>query len=202
MKAEMTPLVRRSRLKELPHDHAALAVDIILGHNEIYPSPLLFEQVTEIGRDIDRALRYQDSPYAVVTPVATRSKTDKTYSWGPSTITNGGNGSFSLAFPEVDCPATCPPVSVMNILTPGSSRNIRILQEPNVNFVTRADVQKEVIRWIREIADREQTINGGVPLSRVSKVSLPDGTEVEVELWQWRGLKRRGLESDAWEMFL
>jgi hypothetical protein len=200
-KPEMIPPTPRSRPKELPDDHNAATVDIMFGRHEIYPSPLLFEPMAEIGRNIDHSLKYRHSPRAVVTPVATTSKNDL-YPRGLATTIKEDNHSLNLTFPEADHPATNPPVSAMNISTPGPWRSITIPPRPHGGFVACGDVQREVVRWIREIADQEEEDDGRMPWSKTETIYIPDGTEVQVELWQWRGLKRRGRENDTWEMFL
>lgn len=90
----------------------------------------------------------------------------------------------------------------MDISTPGPWRNIVISQKPAGGFVTCGDVQREVVRWIRETADQEEGDDGSMPWSAIETIYFPDGTDVQVELWRWRGLKRRDRENDAWEMFL
>jgi hypothetical protein len=197
----MIPPTPRSRPKELPEDVNAVMVDIMFGRHEIYPSPLLFEPTAEIGRNIDCSLKYQHFSRAVVTPVATTSKNDL-YHWGPATAIKDSDNAFNLTFPEADHPATNPPVSAMDISTPGPWRNIRILSRPQSGFVACGDVQREVVRWIREVADQEEENDRRVPWSNIETIYFPDGAEIQVDLWQWRGLKRQGRESDAWEMFL
>jgi hypothetical protein len=91
---------------------------------------------------------------------------------------------------------------MIKILTLPWSRDITIFPKPGMDFVTSADVQKEVAKWMKEIAERSEMRDMWGKLSKAEKFSLPDGREIDIELWQWKGLRQHGPESDVWVLCL
>ncbi|KXN81179.1 hypothetical protein AN958_05894 [Leucoagaricus sp. SymC.cos] len=104
-----------------------------------------------------------------------------------------------IHFEEIIEPATNPPVSRMRIAT-GSNESARWIEvnRGEVPYVTVVDVQRGVIRWMKEASTR--ALSGGATSPRFSswvRLVDSDGMEIEVELWTWRGLTAldEGLEN-------
>lgn len=198
----MSGTVPRLLVVDLPRNVVGNAPSLIIGTNELYPPSLIFEPVAKLERDIDEGLQYKSSRRVVIAPIAI-PMTDARYTgWGLSAPLGDDPRPFVLAFLASEGPATRPPVAMMTIVTPPGLRDIIIMPKPNFDFVTSGDVQREVVRWMREIAVSSQLSNERTAMSKAERFYLPDGREIDIELWQWKGLKKHGLESDVWDLYL
>ncbi|KAJ3574811.1 hypothetical protein NP233_g1511 [Leucocoprinus birnbaumii] len=199
----MFGIVPHLRNVDLPGNIVDNTVALIIGNHEQYPPSLVFHPTSPLERSLDESLRYGNSHRAVIVPIATPRADARHIGWGLSTPLSADISPFGLAFLVPEIPATCPPVSMMFVITPPGLRDITILPKPDFDFITCGDVQKEVVRWMQEITVSSELGNGLTAVStRTEKFYLPDGREVDIELWQWKGLKKHGPESDVWELYL
>ncbi|KXN82441.1 hypothetical protein AN958_02560 [Leucoagaricus sp. SymC.cos] len=198
----MSGAAPRFRIVDLPRIGIDRSFEIITGTQEIYPPSLIFERSNSLERRIDEALEYRETQRGVVMPVAVREPIALSAAWGSSAVRAVDASPFLLTYPQTESPATSPPITMMIIQTPPWSRNITIFPKPNFDYVTSGDVQREVIKWIKEISDSPHLRDGRAGLSGMEHLFLPDGREIDIELWQWKGLKRHGLESDVWDLHL
>lgn len=197
------PSAPRIRLRELPLEDEAIhhqqMVNISDGSNQLLPPILLFRN--NLLPRIDARLAFQERARAVVRPTITFMPEFPEYLWAAVGAQVTRRDDVRVHFEEIADAATDPPVSSMRMTTEFGGW-IVIDSREGTPYVTVADVQKAVIRWMKETRTRPSSRERAVRFSSWVRVTDDNGTELEVEVWVWRGLTPLPGNIENWALHL
>jgi hypothetical protein len=111
------------------------------------------------------------------------------------------NDRTSIDFERVFDPATEPPVVQMVIRT-DTDNFVTVDAEQGSPYVTVVDVQRAIIHWMKETYGTSGDNNLTRRFSRWVRMLDDDGTEVEIEIWVWKGLSSLSTDMVNWYLHL
>lgn len=186
---------------EISPDPEHQLVTVMQGEDQLLPSALLFQH--DAKPKVDPRLAFQERQRPVAQPTITFMPEYPEYLWGAATnqVTSREEG-MRVHFEEITDAATNPPVSRMSIWT-GASGGWQIVEaQRERQYVAVVDVQRKVIGWMKGAEQHASARGMSNDLSRWVRITDWDGTEVEVEVWVWRGLRPLGATMEMWELIL
>jgi hypothetical protein len=188
-------------LTELAHNGDTIAIDH--GNGQWIPQHSLF--FNDISPRVDGRLALRGEPRAIAQPLFALVPTNpesSDYLWGAVGIqVLGDDDSPSIDFERVFDPATEPPVVQMVIHT-DAGNSITVDAEQGSPYVTVLDVQREIIRWMKEMRTRSGIDDLTGQFSRWVRMVDDDGAEIEVEVWVWKGLRPLSMDLINWHLHL
>lgn len=185
-------------------EHPQQIINITSGEDQLLPSALLFQH--DALPKVDPRLAFQERQRPVAQPTITFMPEYPDYLWGAATnqvTSRAREDGMRVHFEEITEAATNPPVSRMSIWTgiPGGWQIVEASQRER-QYVAVVDIQREVIGWMKGVEQNASSKGASAGLSRWVRMTDWDGTEVEVEVWVWRGLQPLGTTMEMWELVL
>jgi hypothetical protein len=185
--------------KELPAIDQSIQqhpIAINFGEGQWIPHNLLFHN--DIRPGIDYRLAYSNEPRAIAQP----SFTCIPNTWGAvgTIVMDGGDETKGVGFEEAFDPTTRPLVTRMVILTDTGNRIIADAGQGR-SSVTVVDVQA-VINWMKETRTSSGINNLTRRFSRLVRMIDDDGSEAELEVWVWKGLRSLSTDMIHWHLHL
>lgn len=184
--------------KELPTIEQQHPITINYGTDQWIPENLLFRN--DIRPGVDSRLAYSFEPRAVAQPSFTCIPSSL---WGAvgNPVMTGEDDTKGVGFEEATDPATQPPVARMVIST--DTNNVIIVEaEQGRPSITVVDIQRAIIRWMKETRTSSGVNNVTRRFSKSVRMTDDDGTEAELEIWVWKGLRLLSTDMSHWHLHL